>query len=542
VGALATGLGLIACGSALAFFNTDPTFDGDGVVRTDGPGEAADEITDLTVLPDGKILAAARLTTADSRDFSLIRYDTDGSLDETFGGGDGIVTTNLGGAASRDNSWDLEIQEDGKIVVAGYTIPNDPTADLDVAVARYTAAGALDDTFDGESGMANGAFVIPVSATLDDSVTGVTIDGDGNIVLAGEVVVTSTEEVFEVDSLAIRLTPTGAFDDSFDDDGIVTIDIDDEDGMNVARILDDGDVLVGGYAFNQTSSQTDWAFAKLNSADGSLDEDFDGDLGPGNGVVTLSDTSGAVAGIAISSGAFAAAGGPGWTLARFNQDDGTLDTGFGTDGAVTTTFPDASSAGVEDLIRDGTFYVASGYATYGALGDEHFAVARYFAGGGADTENLGPNGVFSENVVRRTAAKGVGGFEDAQAVAVVDDANAGTPNKIVAGGTAWFGAEVVSTDAVLVRLGPDEVAPETAITKPKQGRTTRRRVTLRFAADEPATFRCRLDSKPFVEDCESGRSFRVSLGRHVFTVEATDPTGNVEDPPATRRIRRVPRR
>ena len=58
-----------------------------------------------------------------------------GSLDESFGGGDGIVLTDVG--TSLDEAYAVAVQSDGKIVVAGRNA-------WDFAVLRYTSAGVLD--------------------------------------------------------------------------------------------------------------------------------------------------------------------------------------------------------------------------------------------------------------------------------------------------------------------------------------------------------------------------------------------------------------
>ena len=48
-----------------------------------------------------------------------LKLKTDGTLDGTFGGGDGIVTTPIG--SSNDVATSVALQSDGKIVIAGYT-------------------------------------------------------------------------------------------------------------------------------------------------------------------------------------------------------------------------------------------------------------------------------------------------------------------------------------------------------------------------------------------------------------------------------------
>ena len=86
-------------------------------------------------LADGKIVAAG-FSLAENDHFAIVRYNTDGSLDTTFGG-TGKVTTAVGvvdGAAS------VAIQTDGKIVAAG--VSNDGTS-YEFAVVRYSTCGVL---------------------------------------------------------------------------------------------------------------------------------------------------------------------------------------------------------------------------------------------------------------------------------------------------------------------------------------------------------------------------------------------------------------
>jgi Ca2+-binding RTX toxin-like protein len=65
----------------------------------------------------------------------------------------------------------------------------------------------------------------------------------------------------------------------------------------------------------------------------------------------------------------------------------------------------------------------------------------------------------------------------------------------------------------------------------------RRRVAFVFNASEPgASFRCRLDRRPF-RPCRSPRVYRVSPGRHTFRVFAIDASGNRDPSPALRRFR-----
>jgi uncharacterized delta-60 repeat protein len=109
----------------------DPTFGGDGRVTTDFTG-GADRATGVAVQPDGKIVVVGTAG-ADRRNprFAVARYEPDGDLDPTFGGGDGVVRTNF--TPGFDAATDLALQGDGNIVAAGL-------ADVEFGLARYLAA------------------------------------------------------------------------------------------------------------------------------------------------------------------------------------------------------------------------------------------------------------------------------------------------------------------------------------------------------------------------------------------------------------------
>ena len=87
-------------------------------------------------------------------ELALARYNSDGSLDVSFGTG-GQVTTDLGGVNQSANG--LVLQADGKLVVAGVYAPNGPSAFF---LARYTSSGTLDPAFG-----SNGKVLTPFDPT-----------------------------------------------------------------------------------------------------------------------------------------------------------------------------------------------------------------------------------------------------------------------------------------------------------------------------------------------------------------------------------------
>ncbi|MGH2951665.1 MAG: trypsin-like serine protease, partial [Solirubrobacterales bacterium] len=70
-------------------------------------------------------------------------------------------------------------------------------------------------------------------------------------------------------------------------------------------------------------------------------------------------------------------------------------------------------------------------------------------------------------------------------------------------------------------------APQTTITKHPRKRGRKRKARFKFTADEPATFECKLDRKPF-KPCDSPYRKRVSRQKHRFKVRATDAQGNTD--------------
>ena len=84
----------------------------------------------MALQSDGKIVVAA--------DFSVVRYNSDGTLDTTFDT-DGIATTNIGAGQA---AHAVAVQSNGKIIVAGSGFSGD------FSVVRYNSDGTLDTTFD----------------------------------------------------------------------------------------------------------------------------------------------------------------------------------------------------------------------------------------------------------------------------------------------------------------------------------------------------------------------------------------------------------
>jgi uncharacterized delta-60 repeat protein len=156
----------------------DSSFGTDGMVTT-GRSNETNETNAIAVQLDGKIVVAGArpaplVKPVVVSDFVVVRFNVDGTLDASFGIG-GEVVTDFG---AFDFAQSVELQVDGKMVVAGGGRSDDPEAATDFAIARYDADGRLDPLF-GDGGK------VLVDVGGSDSAQALAIQSDGNIVAAG---------------------------------------------------------------------------------------------------------------------------------------------------------------------------------------------------------------------------------------------------------------------------------------------------------------------------------------------------------------------
>lgn len=356
---------------AIARYNTDGSldnsFDSDGIVTVD-VGSGDDIGYGVAIQADGKIVVVGSANTTDS-DFLILRLNSDGSPDNSFDS-DGMVTTDFFG--NYDIAYDVEIQADGKIV-AGGAVFNDSIYNF--GVARYNTDGSLDNSFDSD-GKVNTLIAYNAEGKA------VEIQSDGKIVLAGHSLQSDFYNAFAV----VRYNTDGSLDNTFDSDGIVeTANISPygDEGQGMA-IQNDGKIVVVGKATPVGPLQ--FAVVRYNT-DGSLDNTWNG-----TGIVTTAfgsswdeardvliqpDGKVLVGGMAtISSQRFA--------LALYNSD-GSLDPGFDSDGKVNTPVSGSSSIWGIALQVDGKI-VAGGQSS---IGGQDFALARYGDSGFKGVEEAG---------------------------------------------------------------------------------------------------------------------------------------------------------
>ena len=228
---------------ALVRYNTDGSpdagFGTNGIVTTDVPTGRDDSAFAVGIQADGKIVVAGPTANVSLFDFALVRYNSDGTLDTSFGAG-GVVTTDVT-IGEGDFALALSIQPDGKIVVGGPTFNG---ANDDFALVRYNANGSLDTSF-GSGGIVK----TDVTAGQNDDAYALAIQSDGKIVAGGY---SNNLNTNMANFALVRYNPDGSQDTSFGAGGIVTTDVasGDDDYAVAVAIQSDGRIVAAGDIFN----------------------------------------------------------------------------------------------------------------------------------------------------------------------------------------------------------------------------------------------------------------------------------------------------
>lgn len=197
----------------------DPKFDHDGIRVIDFGGY--DYLEGIALQPDGKMVLVG---TTSGPDMLVARIRPRGALDTTFGGGDGYVTLDLAGA---EIAYDVTVQPDGKIVVAG-------RSPRGLTVVRFLSDGS----FDGDFGGLSGIVFVPVTGEFPKA-RAVELQPDGKIVVVGD--------VSETEVLVLRLLGDGSRDATFGTNGLVRTDLGDVMEIGHAMAIQaNGAIIVAG--------------------------------------------------------------------------------------------------------------------------------------------------------------------------------------------------------------------------------------------------------------------------------------------------------
>jgi len=126
----------------LTTFASDTTFGTSGIVTTDMSATLNDRATDMTVQSDNKVVVSSTGFNT-NRDFAVLRYDANGTLDPNFTenfGTNGVSLIDFVIGNPNDEANALLIQPDGQMLVGGLS---DNGAEKRFGVAKLNADGSL---------------------------------------------------------------------------------------------------------------------------------------------------------------------------------------------------------------------------------------------------------------------------------------------------------------------------------------------------------------------------------------------------------------
>lgn len=303
----------------------DPTFGQFGLASVPGSSGVSYSATGVAVQSDGKIVEVGYVyrTTPTGYDYSIARFNTDGSLDSGFGpNSNGTTTVDFFG--STDIARSVIIQGDGKIVVFGYAY----NGGQDVfAAARLTSLGTMDTSF------GTGGKVTTLIGSGSAFLFAATIQSDGKLVAAGRSIVSGINH-FTI----VRYNADGSVDTGFGSSGIATSAVSTAfDEAFAVTQQPDGKIVAVGLA--QVASAEVYGIARYNT-DGTPDTSF----GSGGKLTTALGTIADVAwSVVVQGNGKIIVSGYSYTgtnyaigLVRYNSD-GSFDSLFGNGGKVIQT-------------------------------------------------------------------------------------------------------------------------------------------------------------------------------------------------------------
>ena len=374
-----TGVANNSNGSFLSLFRYNPDGTLDENFGTNGitifPADTIQYTANSAVIQnDGKIVAAGYTWNGNHAHFLIARCNPNGVWDNSFGG-KGITITTGDFLEGRFNT--VAVQPDGKIIAAGYS--EDSNNNYSFVLIRYNPDGTLDGTF-GTNGIATTSFGKPYcyinSLLFQEDTSG---GSNYKIIAAGE----SAAGIFNSFTL-VRYNLNGDIDTTFGAKGIEKTTIGSLSSVNSLLIQADGKIIASG---TTDAGLADGFAAARYFQNGTLDQSF-GDSGIVINTIKLSSLSCYMA--LQKDGKFIFAGSS-WdkmqsdfTLTRYNNN-GTIDKTFGIDGLVNTpigafnSFIDAVS-----IQSDGRI-IAAGYSG-DKYGHRVIALTRY--NGDQEIENI----------------------------------------------------------------------------------------------------------------------------------------------------------
>ena len=361
----------------------DTTFGTDGTVITDF-GFGYNSVLAITLQPDGKVIVAGQ---SYNNRFAMARYTANGDLDTTFDG-DGKVITSLGSGLKSYASY-VSVQADGKITVAGGSYTSIFPQEYFFSIAKYNPNGSLDTSFDGDGKVNN---IFDDASETYVNLNTIIEQPDGKFLV-------TTENGNSYDFVIRRYNASGSDDTSFGTNGKSALFIQDVNRALGIALQPDQKIVVAGYSRSYTSNVDVYEFNVVRySTNGVPDVSFDNDgiiaskfdssndvsskllIQPDDKIITIGTK---ITNVINTLGKELIA------LSRTNTD-GSLDTTFGTNGKVVSDLgQDYSKIKNAIVQQDGKILVSCQTGTFGNVNE--YSLIRYNNNGSLDT-TFGNNG------------------------------------------------------------------------------------------------------------------------------------------------------
>jgi uncharacterized delta-60 repeat protein len=351
----------------------DNGFGTNGVVSLHLTGTDECQSYSVGIQSSGKIVVGGYTWTNSNKDFVLARFNTDGTLDGTFGTAStpGMVITpvsTITTSAGVDIIRSLVIQPNNSIIAAGYAWNG---TDNDFVVAKYSIDGVLDGTF------GTGGYTI-TNVNGADMVNAVAVNNT-----TGSIYVAGTSNVGTGDATIVSYTSGGVLNTAFNTTGILTLGITGNDEAYGVAVQSDNNILLTGKR-PAPFSTTDLFIARYNP-DGTPDTNFGGtgivttNFGPGT--TNSNDEGWSIAiqgdGAIIVAGTTDGNSTYDFLLARYTAT-GLLDATFGPSASgLSSPVLSAQADGANAVTLFNTHIYVAGSANYATAGTKNFALAAF---------------------------------------------------------------------------------------------------------------------------------------------------------------------
>ena len=172
------------------------------------------------------------------RRFCVMRYNSDGSIDNGFGSG-GYVLYDIP-VSDNDAANSLIVQSDGKILQGGtcYIFTNQ------FCIVRYNADGSVDSTFG-----TNGYMFFDIPLPLNEQAIAIALQTNGKILQAGTCMISGKNQF-----CIVRYNVDGSIDSTFGTNGYFIYQVPGTTSNTLGRsivIQSDGKILLGGTCDNK---------------------------------------------------------------------------------------------------------------------------------------------------------------------------------------------------------------------------------------------------------------------------------------------------